>query len=184
MRKVVATEFISLDGVTQSPNLWQFDHYDQDMREHMATRLAGLDAVLLGRVTYQEWAPHWPNATEEPFASFINHTPKYVVSRSLDHVAWGGSDSVQLLRGDLKAAIADLKAQPGQNIGVEGSPGLVRSLLAHDLLDELQLQMHPVVAGKGARLFPADSDLKRMKLVDSKITRTGVTILTYPPRRA
>ena len=184
MKKLVATEFVSLDGVAQSPNLWQFDNYDEDMRDQLRSRLAALDAVMLGRVTYEEWAPHWPHATEEPFASFINHTPKYVASRTLDRVAWGESDTVQLIRGDLAGAIADLKGQPGKDIGVEGSPGLVRSLLRQDLLDELQLQIHPVIAGSGQRLFWDDGDLKRLKLVDSKITRTGVAILTYQPRHA
>jgi dihydrofolate reductase len=179
MRKVVAALFISLDGVTESPEKWQFDHFDDGMMAAMQSALDAQDAILLGRVTYQEWAGYWPTSTDEPFASFINNTPKYVVSTTLDKVEWQNST---LIKGDLAAAIAKLKQQPGKNIGTAGSPTLVRSLLQADLLDELLLTVHPVVAGKGKRLFEGGSDLKRLKLVDSKTTSTGVAILTYQPR--
>src|SRR3989304_10617564 len=125
MRKVTAGLFISLDGVTESPHQWQFDHFDDDMMAGMASQLAAQDAVLLGRVTYEEWAPYWPTSTDEPFASFINNTPKYVVSTTLEKVGW---NNAQLLKGNLAERLAELKQQPGKNIGVPGSPGLVRSL--------------------------------------------------------
>jgi dihydrofolate reductase len=178
MRKVYAALFISLDGVTESPDKWQFDHFDDDMAAHMGEQLAAQDAVLLGRVTYQEWAPYWPTSTDEPFASFINATPKYVVSTTLDKVEWQNST---LINGNLADEIATLKRQPGKNIGVAGSPTLVRSMLQASLLDELILMVHPVIAGRGKRLFADGGDLKRLKLVDSKTTRTGVVILTYRP---
>ena len=176
MRKVVAGLFISLDGVTESPDQWQFDHFDEDMMATMGAHIAEVDTVLLGRVTYQEWAPYWPTSTDEPFASHINNTPKYVISTTLDKVEW---KNATLIKGNLAEEIARLKQQPGKNIAVEGSPTLVRSLLQNDLLDELTLMLHPVVAGSGKRLFKDGGDLKRLKLVDTKTTRTGVVILTY-----
>ena len=178
MRKVVTGLFISLDGVTESPDKWQFDHFDEDMMSSMAAHIAAEDAILLGRVTYEEWVGYWPTATDEPYASHINNTPKYVVSSTLEKVEWNNST---LIRENLAEEIRRLKARPGMNIGVAGSPTLVRSLIKEDLLDELTLMIHPVIVGKGKRLFDDGADLKRLKLVDSKITRTGVAILTYDP---
>jgi len=181
MRKVVSGLFISLDGVVESPDQWQFDNFDEDMLAELGSVIAAQDAVLLGRVTYQDWASYWPTATDEPYASFINNTPKYVASTTLDKVEWGNRDNVKLIKGNLAQEIAKLKQQPGKDIGVSGSPTLVRTLLQSDLLDELQLQVHPVVAGRGKRLFQDGDELKRLKLVNSKMTRTGVAILTYQP---
>ena len=179
MRKVVAGLYISLDGVVESPDKWQFDHFDDEIMSSMGSQLEAEDAVLLGRVTYQEWAAYWPTSTDEPFASFINNIPKYVVSTTLDRVDWSNS---MLVKGSLKEEITKLKVQPGKNIGVAGSPTLVHSLLVNDLLDELTLMIHPVVVGSGKRLFKGDSGLKRLKLVGSQISSTGVAILTYQPR--
>jgi len=120
MRKVVAGLFISLDGVTESPDKWQFDHFDEDMMAGMASHIAAEDAVFLGRVTYQEWAAYWPTATDEPYASHINNTPKYVVSTTLDQVEWKNST---LIKGNLADAVARQKGQPGKNIGVAGWMG-------------------------------------------------------------
>ena len=151
MRKVVAGLFISLDGIAESPDKWQFDNFDEGMMAELKAHIAEEDTILLGRVTYQEWAPYWPTATHEPFASFINSTPKYVFSTTLDNVeAWKNST---LIKGDLAQEIARLKQLPGKNIGAAGSPTLVRSLLEQDLLDELIMLVHPVVVGSGKRLF-------------------------------
>ncbi len=180
MRKIVAGLFISLDGVTESPDKWQFDHFDEDMLASMSAHIAAEDTVLLGRVTYQEWAPYWPTSTDEPYASHINNTPKYVVSTTLNKVEWKNST---LINKNLAEEITKLKQQPGKNIGVAGSPTLVRSLLQNDLLDELTLMIHPVVVGSGKRLFKDGDDLKRLNLVNSKTTRTGVAFLTYQPRK-
>ncbi len=181
MRNVVAGLFISLDGVTQSPDQWQFDHFDDDMLAAMGAHIAAEDTILLGRVTYQEWASYWPTSTDEPYASHINTTPKYVVSTTLDTVGWGQWDNATLIKGNLADEIARLKQQPGKHIGVAGSPTLVESLLHNDLLDELTLMIHPVVVGSGKRLFTDGGTLKRLQLVDSKTTRTGVVIVTYQP---
>lgn len=180
MRKVVAGLFISLDGVTESPDKWQFDHFDAEMMENLGTFIAIEDAILLGRVTYQEWASYWPTSNDEPYASHINNTPKYVVSRTLDQVDWKNS---RLVKRPLADTIAELKKQPGKNIGVAGSPTLVRSLIKDNLLDELTLMVHPVIAGRGKRLFENGqvSELKRLKLVNSQTTSTGVSVLTFHP---
>jgi dihydrofolate reductase len=181
MRKIVVGGlFISLDGVTESPDQWQGDAFDAVMFADMTEQLATLDAVLMGRVTYEEFASYWPTASDdaEPYKSFINNAPKYIVSTTLDKVDWQNST---LIKGNLAEELTKLKQQPGKNIGIQGSPTLVQSLLQQDLLDELRLAVHPVVVGKGKRLFKDGSDLKRLKLVDSKTTSTGVLLLTYRP---
>jgi dihydrofolate reductase len=178
MREVLAALFISLDGVVESPDKWQFDHFDEDMMAGMGKFIAGVDTVLLGRVTYQEWAHFWPNSTLEPYARFINNTPKYVASTTLKSVDWQNST---LIKGPVSAEIVRLKKQLGKNISVQGSPTLVGSLLRDGLLDELTLMIHPVVVGRGKRLFKDGGALQRLQLVDSKATRTGVALLTYQP---
>ena len=136
------------------------------------------DAVLLGRTMYQEWAAYWPTNQEEPeFANFINHVHKYVVSTTLSNV--DGWQPATLIRRDVAQEIAQLKQQPGTNIGVHGSITLVRSLLEQDLVDELELVVFPVLAGGGKRLLHEGDSLKRLKLVRSQPTRTGALILSY-----
>jgi dihydrofolate reductase len=170
-----------LDGVVEAPNEWQFDVFDEDMGAAITSQMEAEDAMLMGRVTYQEFASFWPTSTDEPFASHINQIPKYVVSTTLDKAEWGKWEQPTLIKGNLANEINKLKKQPGKNIGVSGSPTLVRSLLQDDLLDELQLMIHPVIVGKGKRLFTGDVDLKKLQLVDSKVTSKGVAILTYQP---
>jgi dihydrofolate reductase len=182
MRKVAAYLFITLDGVSEEPSDWQ-ETFDEDMMADLESRLTNVDTILLGRKTYQYWEPYWPTASHEPFASFINNTPKYVVSKTLHDVTWGTWTKPTLLKGDLAEEITKLKAQPGKTISVEASPTLVNALLQHDLLDELKLIVHNVVAGKGKRLFTDMGNLKRLNLVDNKTTRTGVVILSYQPRK-
>ena len=176
MRKVVSGLFISLDGVVEAPHLWQYDVFDEDMSAAMSAHLDSEDSILLGRVTYSEWAPYWQTSTDEPYASHINNTPKIVVSTTLKQVDWKNST---LVSGNLPGVIGELKQKPGKNIGVAGSPTLVRSLLRDDLLDELILMIHPVIVGSGKRLFAEGDTLKRLSLVQSSITRSGVAILTY-----
>lgn len=184
MRKVASWLFLSLDGVVEAPGEWQpSDVFDEKMIADLEAQTAAEDAMLLGRITYQDWETYWPTSTDEPYASHINKIPKYVVSRTLDKVDWGKWEKPTLIKGNLAEEIAKLKGQPGKNIGVGGSPTLVRSLLRDDLLDELKLMIHPIIVGKGKHLFKDDGDLKRMKLVDSKTTSTGVVILTYQPDR-
>ncbi|MFF3607899.1 dihydrofolate reductase family protein [Streptomyces sp. NPDC002463] len=184
MRKVVSGLFVSLDGVAQSPNEWQFA-FDEEMGAALAETLETADAILLGRATFTEWAGYWPTVTsgeDAAFAKWINDSPKYVVSSTLDSVDdWANST---LVRGELATAIEELKAGEGKNITVAGSPTLVRSLLELDLLDELVLLIHPVVAGEGRKkLFADDAALKKMELVSARPTSSGVIIATYRPER-
>jgi dihydrofolate reductase len=181
MRKVTAGLFSSIDGVVQAPNEWQ-QGFDEEMGAALTRMLEEQDAILLGRVTFTEWAGYWPTATDEPFASWINSTPKYVASTTLDSVDhWANST---LINGSVADFVAELRQQDGGTIGTGGSPTLVRSLIRHGLLDELTLMISPVVAGGGrARLFPDDATLTAFDLVEAQPTRTGTVIATYRPKR-
>jgi dihydrofolate reductase len=181
MKKVTAGLFVSLDGVTESPEKWQLPYFNDEMGEAVGTAMAAADAMLLGRVTYQEFASYWPGVSSEdqPFADYMNNSPKYVASMTLEGpLEWNNST---LIKGNLVEEIARLKRQPGKNIGITGSVTLVRSLLEQDLLDELGLMIHPVVVGSGKRLFEEGGDPKKLKLVESKTFSTGVVYLTYQP---
>jgi len=144
MRKVVAHLIITLDGVVKFDGVADTIGKQQDTEEGLAdffAKVAQEDAMLLGRVTYQEWADYWPTSTVEPFASHINNVPKYVVSKTLDSAPWGTRENATLIRGSLADAITTLKQQPGKNIGIHGSPRLVEAMLQADLLDELRLEV-------------------------------------------
>jgi dihydrofolate reductase len=181
MRKVVASELLSLDGVMESPERWAFPYSDDEMEEANAAGMAQADAMLLGRVTYQEFAAFWPyqNSAEQPYTDYLNNTPKYVVSTTLEEpLEWQNST---LIKGNVAEEIARLKQQPGKDITIVGSGTLFRSLLQEGLLDELRLMVHPVVVGGGKRLFEEGGDQKALELVDSKTFGTGVLYLTYRP---
>ena len=181
MRTLIVTEFMSLDGVVEAPNEWQFA-FDDEMGAAMSRMLEQQDAVLLGRVTYAEWAGYWPTSTDEPFASWINRTPKYVASTTLDSVDdWSNST---LVTGSIGDFVADLRRQQGGTIGTAGSPTLVRSLLDLGLVDELTLLIHPVVAGgRRKKLFTDDAALTRLELIEAQPTSSGVIIASYRPVR-
>ena len=183
MRKVVAWELVALDGVMEAPEKWSFQFHNDEMAEAQEAGMAAADAMLLGRVTYQEFASYWPyqNSADQPFTDYLNNTPKFVVSTTLQEpLEWQNST---LIKDDVAEEIVKLKRQPGKDIGIVGSGILVRSLLQDDLLDELQLMVHPVVLGSGKRLFEDEGDRKALELVDSKIFSTGVLYLTYRPDR-
>lgn len=186
LRKVISHLIMTLDGVVVFDAVVDTIMKQRDTDEVLGDffpKVAQEDAMLLGRVTYQEWAGYWPNSNVEPFASHINRVPKYVVSKTLEAVPWGTSGNATLLKGNLVEAIAKLKQKPGKNIGVHGSPTLVEALLQADMLDELRLEIYPVVAGRGARLFHDGRAIKQLQLADSKITSNGVAILTYQPAK-
>jgi dihydrofolate reductase len=181
MRKVTAGLFSSIDGVVEAPDQWQ-PGFDDEMGAELSRMLEEQDAVLLGRRTFTEWAGYWPTSTDEPFAGWINSTPKYVASTTLSSVdEWANST---LIPGSLEAFVSELREQDGGTIGTAGSPGLVRSLIRLGLLDELTLMISPVVAGGGrARLFAEDADLTAFELVGAKGTSSGAVIATYRPVR-
>jgi len=181
MRKVTAGLFSSIDGVVEAPNEWQ-PAFDEEMGAVLSRMLEEQDAVLLGRVTFTEWAGYWPASTDEPFASYINSTQKYVASSTLESVGqWPNST---LIKGPVADFLAELRQQDGGTIGTAGSPSLVRSLIEQGLLDELTLMISPVVAGGGRkRLFADDAALTRFELADAQPTSSGAIIATYRPAR-
>ncbi len=181
MRKLVATELISVDGVMERPEEWAFSYSDDEMGEANASGMAASDAMLLGRVTYEGLAAFWPNQPGgEPMVDYINSVPKYVVSGTLEEpLEWNNSTLIKA--DEFAEEIAELKRQPGKDIGIVGSGVLVRSLLKEGLLDELSLMVHPIVLGRGKRLFEDGGDRKPLELVDSKVFGTGVLYLTYRP---
>jgi dihydrofolate reductase len=184
LRKVISGLFTTVDGVVESPEQWQFT-WDDEMAAALSTVLESCDTVLLGRVTYQMWAGYWPNYSgdgDQAFADWINNSPKYVFSTTLDNVDdWQNS---RLIKGDLAGTVEQLKKGEGKDISVAGSPGLVATLVDLGLLDELQLVINPVVAGEGRKkLFPADTKLKKLELMNAQPTSTGVIIATYRPQR-
>src|SRR5829696_8118872 len=183
MRKVIASELVSLDGVMEKPEEWAFSYSNDEMEETNAAGMADSDAMLLGRVTYEGLAAFWPNQPGgTPMVDHINSVRKYVVSGTLQEpLEWQNST---LIKGDIAEEIAKLKRQPGKDITIIGSGALVRSLLRDGLLDELGLMVHPIVLGSGKRLFEDGSDRKPLELVDSRTFGTGVLYLTYQPAQS
>ena len=179
MRKIVAGVLLALDGVMEAPDQWHFPYLNDEMMTEIGAQIAASDAMLLGRVTYQEFAAFWPAAPgDDPFTAYMNNAPKYVVSTTLQTAEWNNST---LINGNVAEELARLKQQPGKDISITGSATLVRSLLRDNLLDELRLMVHPVLVGSGKRLFTDGEDLKRLKLVESKTFSTGVLSLVYQP---
>jgi dihydrofolate reductase len=182
MRKIVAGLFISLDGVTESPQNWQIELMDDEAGADIGRSMEEADTVLLGRRTYEEFAAYWPNAApDEPFADYINNAPKVVVSNTLTSSDW---NNTTIIGGDVKGQLQKLKEQDGKHIGITGSVTLVRSLLRDGLLDELRLQLYPIVVGTGKHLFEESIGKLPLKLVDSKITPNGIALLHYQPVRS
>jgi dihydrofolate reductase len=181
MRKVVAAEFLSLDGVFEAPDRWHFPYFNDEMGEAIGEGFAASDAMLMGRVNYEEWAAYWPkqDPEENPIAATMNGRQKYVVSTTLEEpLEWSNST---LIKENVAEEIEKLKNRPGKDIVISGSGTLVRSLLRYGLLDELQLMVHPVVVGSGKRLFEEGGDQIALELVDSRTFSTGVVYLTYRP---
>ncbi|CAN5574095.1 dihydrofolate reductase family protein [soil metagenome] len=181
MRKIVAGLFISLDGVIEAPHEWHFPYFNDEMGETVGAQMSASDAMLLGRVTYQEFASFWPDKSEDDYegSAHMNGTSKFVVSTTLDSVEeWQNST---LVKGDFVEEITKLKEQDGKNIGVTGSAMLVRSLIQHGLLDELHLLVHPIVVGHGKQLFPDGTDQIPLKLLDSRLFDNGVLSVVYGP---
>jgi dihydrofolate reductase len=181
VRKAVAVELVSVDGVMESPEKWAFSYSNDEMEEANASGMAASDALLLGRVTYEGMAAFWPNQPGgTPMVDYINSVPKYVLSTTLEEpLEWNNST---LIKGnEFAEEAAELKRRPGKDITILGSGALVRSLLMNGLLDELRLMVCPVILGGGKRLFEDGGDGKALKLVDSRTFSTGVLYLSYQP---
>jgi dihydrofolate reductase len=193
MRRLVVHNSVTLDGVMQAPARpdedrrdgfehggWATPYFDRVMMEDAGKGMSGDGAMLFGRVTYEDFASVWPNRpADDPFAAKLNRSPKYVVSRTLKPpFPWQGTT---LLSGDAPEAVRALKAEDGPDLAILGSGELIRSLLSHDLIDEIHLLIHPLVLGSGRRLFGGDGDLARFELTDSQASTTGVILATYRP---
>jgi dihydrofolate reductase len=186
MRKLIVNTMLSLDGVMQSPGGpdedptggftlggWGAPYFDEEMMQRVAESRPY--ELLLGRGTYEIFAAHWPY-DEGPIADQLNSTRKYVASTTLEDVDWTNST---LIAGDVAEYVAKLKSQDGPEIQVHGSPGLVQTLLEHDLIDEFRMWIFPVVIGTGKRFFGEGTIPGALRLVDSQVSKTGVTINVY-----
>lgn len=181
MRRIKSYFFISLDGVVESPDKWHFPYFDEEMGAAVGAGFAGADALLMGRVLYEEWAAYWPEHADQPFGDVMNSIRKYVVSNTLQTTEW---QNAELVGGDVAQTLTDIKAGDGGDITVSGSATTVRWLLREGLLDELNLLVHPIVVGGGlARLFPPDEATARVELLSAQTLNSGVLNLSYAPAR-
>ena len=194
MRKVIANEFMSLDGVAQAPGGpdedtsggfahggWHMGYFDDLSQKWVLESIVEAGGFLLGRRTYEIFAAYWPNAPEEEqvIAEPLNTKPKYVASTTLaEPLAWQNS---MLLHGDIAEAVADLKREDGGDLHMIGSTQLVQALIEHGLVDEFRLMINPVTLGGGKRIFRDDGSLRRLRLVNSEATTTGAILATYAP---
>ncbi len=184
MRKVVVSEFVSLDGVVEDPGGsekskhggWTRPYWNDEVGKFKLDEIFATGALLLGRVTYQGFAAAWPSVKDEQgFADRMNNLPKHVVSTTLEKFDWNNSTRI---KGNIPEEVSRLKQQPGQDILIFGSGELVRELMQHDLIDEYRLLVYPVVLGSGKRLF-GDESKKTLKLVETKPFSSGVVLLRY-----
>ena len=188
MRRVIASEFVSLDGIIEDPS-WTFQFSSEEQEKFKFDELAASDALLLGRVTYEGFAAAWPNMMEQysgprraelrQYADMMNGYPKYVVSTTLQEpLEWNNST---LIKGNVAEKVSRLKQQPGKDILVFGSGDLVITLMHHDLIDEYRLMVFPVVVGSGKRLFGDGLETKILRLIETKTFGSGVVVLSYRP---
>jgi len=189
MGRIIATEFMSLDGVVEAPGGgeefehagWSFDiDRGEEGNKFKVDETSESEALLLGRKTYEGFAAAWPSREGE-FADKFNRMPKYVVSSTMASAEW---NNTTVLRGDLAQEIGRVRERHGGPIVVHGSPTLVQGLIERDLLDELRLMVYPVVLGKGKRLFGSTTGKKRMRLQSSRLVGDGVEILIYEAVRS
>jgi dihydrofolate reductase len=188
MRKIIVSEFMSLDGVIEDPGGaegfehggWTFPYWSDEIGRFKWEELFASDAMLLGRITYEGFAAAWPSRTDEQgFAERMNSLPKFVVSTTLTEAEWQNSTVV---KGDVRAEIAKLKEQSGGDILVAGSAQLVQTLAQNDLVDEYRLLVYPVVLGSGKRLF-SDGKRSDLELRETRSFDSGVVLASYGPPR-
>ena len=176
MRKLVVTQFITLDGVIEDPHLWSFPFWTPEIGKFKLDELFASDAQLFGRVTYDALAAYWPGATDEDgYANRFNSLPKYVVTETLKEANWNNSS---IINKHVREEILELKQQAGHDILVHGSPTLVKWLLKNGLIDQFNLLSFPLVLGKGLRLF-TEEDSAKLILKESKLYTSGVVMLSY-----
>jgi dihydrofolate reductase len=190
MRRVIVSEFVSLDGVMEAPERWTLQFGSEEQERFKYDELAAADALLLGRTTYEGFAAAWPGMMDQyegprraelgEYAAMMNGYPKYVVSTTLEEpLGWNNST---LIEGNVAEGVSDLKRQDGKNILVFGSGQLVNTLMRHDLVDEYRIMVFPIVLGSGKRLFGDGSGTtKALRLVDTKTFASGVVVLSYEP---
>jgi dihydrofolate reductase len=179
VRKIVVSTFVTLDGVTEAPEKWSFDFQSEDTLQTALDLLLASDGLLLGRRTYEGFAAAWPGR-EDPmgFADKINRMPKHVVSTTLTDAIWHGTE---IISEDVADRVRALKETDGGHLLMYGSPSLMRSLMADDLIDEFRFFLNPVVVGGGARLFPEGSPRTTLKLAGTTPLNGGMTVLRYHP---
>ena len=192
MRKIVVTNSLTLDGVMQAPGRpdedrrggfehggWAAAYRDAVMMQAMGEGMAAGADLLFGRRTYEDFFAVWPSRKDNPFTAVLDNTQKYVASRTLRQpLPWQNST---LLAGDAAETVARLKEQPGKGLTVLGSGDLLQTLMRHGLVDEYVLLIHPLVLGRGRRLFGDEAQPSALRLVKSVTTTTGVMIATYHP---
>jgi dihydrofolate reductase len=179
MSKVVLVTYMSLDGVVENPS-WTVPYWNDELATYQRDQLFASDALLLGRVTYEEFAAAWPSMTEEgDFGERMNTLPKYVATNTLKALEW----NARAIEGDVVDSVAKLKEQPGGDLLIYGSADLVGTLMAHDLVDEYRLIVYPTVVGKGRRLYPEGGVAPTLQLADTVTFSTGPVSLVYRPVR-
>ncbi|HVD89525.1 MAG TPA: dihydrofolate reductase family protein [Jatrophihabitantaceae bacterium] len=181
MKKLIASIYISLDGIVEAPENWYIPYADDEAEGYARQQLFASDSLLLGRRTYEGFAAAWPSRPDNDggFAARINSMPKHVVTRSLtqDKAEWNAT----IIADDMPAEVRRLKKQPGKDILLYGSGSLVDALVDHDLIDELRLWIIPVVVGNGKRLFSDRKVMKSWQLVGTTPFRSGAVVLAYVP---
>ena len=176
--RLVATEYVTLDGVMEEPGNWSFPFFSEDAGQFKHDELFASDALLLGRVTFEGFAGAWPTMTDTgDFGERMNSMPKYVASRSLKDLEW----NARLIEGDLLSGVRRLKEQPGRDLLLSGSASVFQTLSEANLIDEYRLMVHPIVVGSGKRLFRGGMAESVLKLVDTKVLTSGVVVLYYEP---
>ena len=178
MRKIIVSEFLTLDGVMEAPEKWSFPFQNEDTQKIKYEELFASDLLLLGKVTYQDFAMSWPSRQGE-FADRMNNIPKYLVSASLNQLPWNNSHQI---KDNPAEEIFKLKQQRGQDILVPGSGVLVQTLMQYDLVDEYRLLIHPIVLGNGKRFFKDGSQAK-LRLIRTRSVATGMVLLEYQAER-
>ncbi len=174
MRKVVAYELVSLDGVAEDPDQFVTD-FDEVMEENLASVIATQDTVVLGRRTYDEWARFWPRSDIEPFAAFINGVEKLVATSAPLVPAWRNATAIP---GAIGPFLEALRTRPGRDVGVHGSITLTRALLECGLVDELHLVIAPALVARGRRLFDG-APPRRFALTRCVVSPAGYVLADY-----